>query len=131
MTLLRALREPRDLTDTMEIVDGQRVWHFDKPYPFVIAIAERYCGGRREDAPRFEDLGYRAVERMAELRATRYVRPLGLWLCHKVLALCHASFWACLRWLYRRGLIRLACHAGERPRVWHIRPWPMKGRGHA
>ncbi len=128
MTLLRALREPRHLTETMEVGGGQSVVHFDKPYPFVIVVSRRSCGGRREDAPRFEDLGYRAVERMPELRATRYVRPLGLWRCHKALVLCRASFWACLSWLYRRGLIRLACHASERVRFRHIRPWPMKGR---
>lgn len=129
MKLLASLREPdQPLTDTLEIVDGREVWHFNKPYPPVIRISTRYLALRRKDAPRFEQLGYRPVERGPWDRTTKYVRPLPLWLCHWVIIAAHRALWDSLKWLYRLGIIRLACDEAVVPRLRDIRPWPMRGR---
>jgi hypothetical protein len=128
MRLLASLRDAGQLTDTLEIMDGREVWHFNKPFPPVIRVSRRYPTLRRQDAPRFEDLGYRPVERYPWDRTTKYVRPFPLWLCYYTVLGANRSFSRGLGWLYRFGLIRLACDEGVMPRLRDIRPWPMRGR---
>ena len=108
-------------------MDGREIYSFVKPYPPVITVTTRALESWREDAPTIESVGYRFVEHMPFLPARRYVRPLPLWLCHKLGIALYGSFWGSLRWLYRRGVIRLANCEGTKTRLCDIRPWPMKG----
>ena len=127
MTILASFREPRQLAETVKTDGWNREYFFKKPYPFVILVTDYVMECGLAVARRIALIGYRPLEYDILMRATRYVRPLPLWFCHELgIALYHA-FWGSLRWLYRHGVIRLACDASVRVRLRDIRPWPMRG----
>ena len=73
-------------------------------------------------------LGYRFLEREPALRGSRWVRPLPLWVLHWAGIHVFRAWWGGIEWLYRHGVLRLACDEGVMVRLIDLRPWPLPGR---
>ena len=56
--------------------------------------------------------GYRFVERLPALRASRYVRPLPLWFLHRTGLFLLTMYWGILDRLYHVGIIHFAKDEG-------------------
>lgn len=120
-------REDQVIVTRTYVGDGIDAITFDSK-PLVTLVPDRVL--REELAVRLLSYhGYRVVDRVPECMAWRYVRPLPLWLLHKAGHALYIGFWQACGWLYRRGILRLACAEGERARIWDFRLWPFKGRG--
>ena len=95
--------------------------------PPVIIVTDRFI---HTHARLFEGLvrqwGYRQTERYPLIRGSIFVRPLPLWLLHRLGITLYRRFWGTIQWLYDHHIVRFACTEGQRVRLIDIRPWPFK-----
>ena len=122
MRLFSKLRDPQlalttRMEDSIEILERGS---------FVSLISDRWL--RRTDptgALALKQWGYRFIEREVRSFSSLYVRPLPLWLLHKA---GHNICWwllSMLDWLFRKGLVSLACFENVEARWRDIRPLKM------
>ena len=128
--LLRLLAKYRDADQltAVRMLEGGLEWMSYPRRPHVIIVTQLAFSRWRPAVYQLPYLGYRLVEREPYLHATRYVRPLPLWLCHRAGVAALNSYRKSIVWLYDRGLIGLACDVGAIWRFRDIRPWPFSKR---
>lgn len=129
MRLLAKYRDPEQLTGILKLEGGTEWWEYPRR-PNVIDVTVRALREWRPAARQLPYLGYRLVEHEQVYRVSRYVRPLPLWLCHRVGVAAHRFYHQSVGWLYDHGLIGLACDEGVMFRLRDIRPWPFGRSSH-
>ncbi len=124
--LLARWREPEQIT-TEVYTDAEQESYALLELPPVTLISDRMFRRVPSFNERLSACGYRAVERRPDMRGDLYVRPLPLWLLHKVGHGLSNRRYDALHWLVQHGLLTFAHSPAVYPRLRDYRPWPLKG----